>query len=73
MKVSELIAELQCYDEDAEVHITHGSGDYWWTRLAPKIRQVFNGYVTHTNYHQTFKLIDDREGEDDIRTVVVIE
>ena len=47
MKVSELIAELECFDEDAEVHFSYVAGDYWRTQLAPKIRSV-------SKYHSFF-------------------
>ena len=77
MKVSELIAELECYDEDTEVHFSYTSGDYWRTQLAPKIRSVSNGNVQYTTYHQGDKIVesDEDDGEDEfpVRKVVVIE
>ena len=79
MKVSELITELQCYDEDAEVHMAYGAGDYWRSTLAPKIRSVSNGTVQYTTYHQGDKLVDSDEVEDSedeefpVRKVVIIE
>jgi hypothetical protein len=79
MKVSELIAELECYDEDAEVHRAYGAGDYWRSTLAPKIRSVSNGTVQYTTYHQGDKLVDSDEIEDSedeefpVRKVVIIE
>ena len=79
MKVSELIAELECYDGDAEVHMAYGAGDYWRTTLAPKVTQVFNGAVQMSDYHQTYRLYerDNDEPEDDddepVCQVVVIE
>lgn len=79
MKVSELIAELQCYDEDAEVHFSYTSGDYWRTQLAPKVRTVMNGTVQYTTYHQGDKIVESDEIEDSedeefpVRRVVVIE
>jgi hypothetical protein len=79
MKVSELIAELECYDEDAEVHFSYTSGDYWRTQLAPKVRSVFNGTVQYTTYHQGDKIVDAAEIEEDededhpVRKVVIIE
>ena len=75
MKVSELIAELECYDADADVHFAYGAGDYWRTVLAPKVSRVFSGTVTNTDYHGTDKLLDGDEHDDDVevRHVVVIE
>lgn len=80
MKVSELIAELECFDEDAEVHFSFTAGDYWKTQLAPKVRSVTNGTVQYTTYHQGDKLVDSddieesEEGEEfPVRKVVIIE
>jgi hypothetical protein len=74
MKVSELIEQLSHYDEDAEVHMAYGAGDYWRTTLAPKVMRVFEGEVVHTDYHDTDKLVvSDPDEDDEVRTVVVIE
>ena len=75
MKVSELIEQLQHFDEDAEVHFTYGAGDYWRTQLAPPVTNVFSGTVVSTDYHGTDKLLDGDEHDDDdeVRRVVVIE
>ena len=79
MKVSELIAELECYDGDAEVHMAYGAGDYWRTTLAPMVARTFQGTVQKSEYHQTDRLyerdLDEPEDEEDepIRRVVVIE
>lgn len=75
MKVSELIEQLQNFDEDAEVHFTYGAGDYWRTQLAPKVTNVFSGSVAHNEYHRCDKLLDGDEHDDDdeVRHVVVIE
>jgi hypothetical protein len=81
MKVSELIEELSCYDEDAEVHIAYLAGDYWKSTLAPKVRTVFNGTVQFATYHQSDKLVDsddieESDGEEEefpVRKVVIIE
>ena len=79
MKVSELIAELECYDGDAEVHMAYGAGDSWRTTLAPRVARTFQGTVQKSEYHQTDRLyerdLDEPEDEEDepIRRVVVIE
>lgn len=78
MKVRELIAELECYPEDAEVHMAYGAGDYWRTTLAPKVGHSFWGFVEKSEYHQTFKLVDEPEPEEidldyPVHRVVVIE
>jgi hypothetical protein len=71
MKVSELIGLLQQQNPDADVHYAYGSGDFWRTTLCPTVDKVDEGFVTPTDYHRTFKLIEDQD-EDDVRTVVVI-
>jgi hypothetical protein len=74
MKVSELIEQLGCFPEDAEVHFAYGAGDYWRTVLAPKVTRVFEGEVVPNDYHRSFKLVEDRpDDEDECITVVVIE
>jgi hypothetical protein len=71
MTVSELISLLQQENPDADVHYAHGSGDHWRTTLCPTVDKVDEGFITFTDYHRTFKLIEDQD-EDDVRTVVVI-
>ena len=77
MKVSELIAELECYPEHLEVHFAHGAGDYWRTVLAPKATRTFEGTVLQSEYHRTFKLVEDEdevyedEGDKPLRVVVI--
>lgn len=78
MKVSELIAELECYDADADVHFAYGAGDYWRTVVAPRVTRTFQSYVIENDYHRTFKLVEDVDELDDddskmARHVVVIE
>ena len=76
MKVSELIEELSCYDEDAEVHIAYLAGDYWKSTLAPKVMTVSNGLVQFATYHQSDKLVASSADEDEefpVRKVVIIE
>jgi len=81
MKVSDLITALQCYDEDAEVHMAYGAGDYWKSTLAPKVMTVSDGLVQFATYHQSYKLVDsddiEESAEEDeefpVRKVVIIE
>jgi hypothetical protein len=76
MKVSELIAELECYPDHFEVHFAYGAGDYWRTVVAPKTTRTFQGAVLKSEYHQTYKLVEDEdevyEEEGDIALRVVI-
>ena len=76
MKVSELIAELECYDADSEVHFAYGAGDYWNTVIAPKATRTFQGTVLESEYHRTFKLVDaedvyEEEGDKPMRVVII--
>jgi hypothetical protein len=77
MKVSELIAELECYPENSEVHFAYGAGDYWRTVVAPKVTRTFQGTVLESEYHRTYKLVEDEdevyeeEGDKPLRVVVI--
>ena len=77
MKVSELIAELECYPENSEVHFAYGAGDYWRTVVAPKVTRTFQGIVLESEYHRTYKLVEDEdevyeeEGDKPLRVVVI--
>ena len=81
MKVSDLITALQCYDEDAEVHMAYGANDYWKSTLAPKVMIVSSGLVQFATYHQSDKLVDsddiEESAEEDeefpVRKVVIIQ
>lgn len=72
MKVSELIAELQGFDQDAEVHFCYNYGDHWRTQVAPKVDEVFEGTVAYSAYHSMDKLVDPYEEDDDGKTRQVV-
>jgi len=78
MKVSALIEMLRDFPEDAEVHFSYNYGDHWRTEVAPKVRQVFEGVVKHSDYHRMDKLMDEHDMYEDegdfegTRRVVVI-
>lgn len=65
MKVSDLIALLQDFDSDAEVHMAYPAGDYWRNTLAPTVRAVGDGCVRHSTYHGDFVLVEQDEDDDD--------
>ena len=76
MKVSELIAELQCMDQDAEVHFAYDYGDHWRTQVAPKVSNVFEGYVQFSDYHDMDRIADDEDLDEpgsEARPVVIVE
>ena len=61
MKVAELILELQSMPQDADVHYSYNYGDYWRTIVAPKVRDISDGMVKHSEYHSMDKLIGDED------------
>ena len=73
MKVSELIAKLNHYPQDADIMVEYPSGDYWNTQLARPIDEIGEVRVERSEYHRTFKIIEnyDQESEDS-KTVYVI-
>jgi hypothetical protein len=74
MKVSELIAQLQDFDPEAEVKFVHSSSDYWGSMLASDVTQVGNAMVKYSEYHRNDKVIDYTEGDEEgAREVVVLE
>jgi len=52
MKVADLIAELQEFDPEQEVHFAYPAGDYWRTTVAPKVASVEPGWVKRSEYHR---------------------
>ena len=65
MLVADLIEELKCMPQDAEVHFEYGYGDYWRTTVAPKVSQVEMGFVKYSDYHQMPKVVEpDYDDED---------
>ena len=61
MQVKELIEMLQDMDQDAEVHYAYNYGDYWKTKVAPKIANVEQGFVGYSSYHNMDKMLDEDE------------
>ena len=66
MKVSDLIAELQTMDPEAEVHFSYNYGDHWRTQVAPTVDRVESGTVKYSDYHRMPKVVEyDQYDEDD--------
>jgi hypothetical protein len=65
MKVSELIELLQMENPDAEVHFQYNYGDHWRTQVAPKVRDVEQGFVAYSDYHRMPKVYEPDYDEDD--------
>jgi hypothetical protein len=73
MTVQQLIDKLQQQDPEAQVHFLYNSGDHWRTVLAPKVANVDEGSVTHSDYHGKPVLVDvDSDDEDEANEPVVV-
>ena len=73
MKVSELIAELDAQDPEAEVQFVYNYGDHWRTHVAAKIKYIEGGTVRHSDYHQMDAVVfDEDKPENDVKQVVLI-
>jgi hypothetical protein len=61
MNVRDLIELLEGHDPEAEVHFTYNYGDHWRTQVAPGVRDVYEGYVGHSDYHRMDKVLDEED------------
>jgi hypothetical protein len=68
MKVSQLIEELQCMDQDAEVHFAYNYGDHWRTEVAPKVDRIDTGAVVYSEYHRMDKMVENDDSDFDEET-----
>ena len=59
MKVRDLIAELQGFDQDAEVHYEYCYGDHWRTNVAPMVQSIDEGAVEYSEYHRMDRMLED--------------
>ena len=66
MTVSDLIDELSNYDEDMEVMFAYDYGDHVHTTVAEGVTGVFEETVEYSEYHRSYRVIDEDE-EDDLR------
>lgn len=68
MLVADLIEELKCMPQDAEVHFEYNYGDHWRTHVAPSVSRVEMGLVEFSDYHRMDKVVepdwDDDEDSD---------
>ena len=61
MLVKDLIEQLSYMNSEAEVHFSYNYGDYWRTKVAPKIANVEQGFVGYSSYHNMDKMLDEDE------------
>ena len=66
MLVADLIEELKCMPQDAEVHFEYNYGDHWRTHVAPTVSRVEMGFVEYSQYHQMDKVVEP-DYDDDMR------
>jgi len=59
MTVGELRRELEFLDDDKVIVFAYGSGDHWGRVVAEEISDIEEcGYVTWSDYHGKYKIID---------------
>ena len=59
MLVKELIEQLECMNQDADVHFAYNYGDHWRTEVAPKLSRVDEGAVVYSEYHRMDRMLED--------------
>lgn len=64
MTVEELIEELSRMDKNAEVCFAYSYGDYWGTTCADDVTYLEYATVTHSDYHNTNKVVDSDKEDD---------
>jgi hypothetical protein len=72
MTKAELIQSLKPFGDDEEIFFSYPSGDYWNTVLVSAVDCVEHQLVRYTPYHDTYKVISDRDDEEDTLTKTVI-
>ena len=65
MKVKDLIAELEGFDPEAEVHYEYNYGDHWRTHVAPRVNSIDIAVVEYSEYHRMDKIADDEDCYDE--------
>jgi hypothetical protein len=74
MTVKELIEELSGFDPETEVKFSYPSKDYWGSVLARDISNIGYELTKYSGYHQTDKIIDvgDNDEDEDTKEVLVL-
>jgi hypothetical protein len=61
---------------DLPVHHTYNYGDHWKTQVAPKVNEVVEGTIRHSEYHRMDKVVgvegDEDEPQDGDREVILL-
>ena len=72
MTVEDLIAELRCMDPHLEVRFAYCYGDYWNTEVADEVERVEEQTVGWSEYHRTYKVLENGPDEDDEKVKQVV-
>lgn len=67
--VADLKKALEDYPDDMRVRFVYPSGDYWRTELARQVKDLEEGMISHSDYHNmdrvdSYQDSDDEEPED---------
>ena len=65
MTVSDLIAELENFDEDAEVYFAYDYGDHCHSLVAQEANELTERLIKWSSYHKLYRVADDDETDDD--------
>ena len=68
--VQELRDMLQDFPDDMPVVFAYPSGDYWRTEVANQVKEVEEGSIEYSNYHQKFQ-VSEEGGEESIKAVIL--
>lgn len=70
MKVKDLKAQLNFFDDEAEIMVGYPSGDYWGREIANEPQEPQLEEVTYSDYHRAYKVVDN--AHDDTKQVVLL-
>ena len=62
--VAELIDALRDFDPDSEVRFAYNSKNYARIEVAAKVRNVDDGQVVYSEYHQMDRVVDEFDESD---------
>ena len=64
--IRQLIEELKHLpDLDKPVYFAHPAHDHWRNTLVTEVGEVTFTRITHSDYHQSFKLVPDNKDSDE--------
>lgn len=72
MTVQELRQILSTYPSDLPIAFSYPSGDHWGTKLAGTIKEVEEGEICYSDYHEKFQVAEEPDEEEDIQTILIL-